>query len=99
MCYDVAWLRGATTARVAMTKWPPTPQQSLQRIIATRFIARNCCHKMVTKVVLRSTRELCLSSRRYYESNLYDGNIHLYEYLIVFGAFLVSLAFFHVIGQ
>lgn len=26
------------------------PQESRRGIIATRFIGRNCCHKMVTKV-------------------------------------------------
>lgn len=44
------------------------PQGSLRRIIAAGFIARNCCHKMVTKVFLPLAHEPCLSSHTVHNS-------------------------------
>lgn len=68
------------------------PQESLRRIIATRFIGRNCCHKMVTKVVFTfGTRGVFIIRSK--QSDLHDdygGNPPVYDNLIVLARFYVA---------
>lgn len=69
------------------------PQESLRRIIATRFIGRNCCHKMVTKVVFTfGTRGVFIIRSK--QSDLHDdygGNLPL---LLQFNCFRPHLSIF-----
>lgn len=75
------------------------PQESLRGIIAARFIGRNCCHKMVTKVVFTfGTRGVFIIRSK--QSDLhgdYVGIHSFYDNLIVLVQFKYLHTFFSVV--